>query len=232
VDIAGQIVASGGTVPSGASGNGAAGGTIKIVSLAHDGSMVLEPGSQVQTDGGGSGGTGTAGAGGVAYLFTIDGNVSVHGSISARGGAAPDPGGIGGAGGLIYIFTANGHDHQSGELIIETDGLIDASGGPGTVGGSARNNNGAGPAKFPVVQDDEYDVEQIAVLINSDGVHGPDRGWIDNRGQVITRGGAANGGGGDVIFHGKRQDGNETPLPGNVVNSGDGTGVNGVFAGE
>jgi hypothetical protein len=232
VDIAGKIVASGGAVPSGASGNGAAGGTIKIVFLAHDGSMVLEPGSQVHTDGGGSGGTGTAGAGGMAYLFTVDGNASVHGSISARGGAAPDPGGTGGEGGLVYIFTANGHDRQSGVLIIETDGLIDASGGPGTVGGSARNNAGAGAAKFPVVQDNEFDVEQIAVLINSDGVHGSDRGWIDNRGQIIARGGAANGGGGDVIFHGKRQDGNETPLPGNVVNTGDGTGVNGVFAGE
>jgi len=133
----------------------------------------------------------------------------------------------------VYVFTGNGHDRQSGTLIIESDGVIDASGGSGSTGGSARNDGKAGSvALFPVQQNDEFDIESIAVLINSDGVHGSDRGWIDNRGQIIARGGKVNGKGGDVVFHGKRQDGNETPLPGNVVNTGDASGAPGDFAGE
>jgi hypothetical protein len=122
---------------------------------------------------------------------------------------------------------------MSGTLIIETDGVIDASGGDGTIGGSARNDGTAGSvAEFPVRQDDEYDVEQIAVLINSDGVHGSDRGWLDNRGKVIARGGKANGSGGDIAYHGRREDGNETPIPGDIDQAADGTGMAGDFAGE
>ena len=48
---------------------------------------------------------------------------------------------------------------------------------------------------------------------------------------LVARGGKANGWGGDVVYHGKQQDGNETPLPGDVENTGDGTGTNGDFAG-
>jgi hypothetical protein len=63
-------------------------------------------------------------------------------------------------------------------------------------------------------------------------VHGFDHGWIDNRGQIIVRGGKTNGNGGDVAYHGKQQNGNETPLPGKIDQSGDGTGTTGNFAGE
>ena len=213
-------------------GNGATGGYIKLVMLAKTGNITLEPGSEVDTDGGKSAGSGMAGPGGDAYLFTLDGNFSLHGTINARGGDAPDAGGKGGGGGLIYVFTGAGHDRMSGILQIETDGVINASGGSGTTGGDARNNGGGGVALFPVVQNDEYSVEQIAVLINSDGVHGSDRGWQANAGQIIARGGKTSGRGGDCAFHGKRQDGNETPLPGNVANAGAGTGMAGDFAGE
>jgi hypothetical protein len=232
-DVSGKIVANGGSAASGSSGDGAAGGMLSLMALAKNGNFTIEPGAQLQTDGGGSSGNGTAGGGGIQYLFTIDGNASLHGNVLARGGAAPDPGGTGGDGGMVYVFTAAGHDRTSGVLIIESDGSIDASGGDGTRGGSARNDGHAGSvATFPARQDDEYSVNYVAVLINSDGVHGSDRGWIDNRGRIIARGGGANGNGGDVIFHGKRQDGNETPLPGNVANQGDGTGMAGDFAGE
>ncbi len=218
IDVSGQIVTSGGSITKGGSGDGATGGTIKLVMLSTSGNITIEPTGQVQTDGGGSGGAGTAGGGGLLYTFTIDGNFTGHGKLLARGGAAPDPGGIGGEGGLVYVFTGDGHmDRMSGTLIIESDGVVDASGGDGTTGGSARNNGGAGVGLFPSVQTDEYDVEKIAVLINSDGVHGSDHGWIDNRGQIIVRGGKTNGNGGDVAFHGRQQNGNETPLPGNVL---------------
>jgi hypothetical protein len=63
-------------------------------------------------------------------------------------------------------------------------------------------------------------------------VHGSDHGWLENRGLITVRGGATNGAGGDVAFHGRQQDGNETPLPGNIDLSGDGTGMAGNFAGE
>jgi len=187
----------------------------------------------VQADGGDARGAGTAGAGGMIYLFTIHGTASIHGNVFARGGAAADPGGTGGGGGFIYIFTGDGHDRMSGVLRVETDGVVDASGGAGSIGGSARNDGNAGSVgEFPAVQDDEYRVDNIAILINSDGVHGSDHGFIDQSGMVIARGGAANGSGGDVAFHGRREDGNETPLPGNMDLSADGTGVEGDFAGE
>jgi hypothetical protein len=232
LDVSGQIVTNGGSIAKGSSGDGAMGGTIKLVQRANNGNLTIEPTGQVQTDGGSSGGTGTAGGGGLLYTFTMSGNYAGHGKQLARGGAAPDPGGTGGGGGLIYVFTGDGHDGKSGELVIEGDGILDASGGAGAIGGSARNNGALGVGAFPSVQTDEYDVEKIAVLINSDGVHGTDHGWIDNRGQIVVRGGKTNGNGGDVAFHGRQSNGNEKPLPGKIDLSGDGSGASGSFAGE
>lgn len=233
IDIAGDVTANGGSITKGGAGDGAAGGTIKLVQLSADGTNTIEAGAQVQADGGGAAGAGTAGGGGLVYLYSIHGAASIHGTLFARGGANNDAGGTGGGGGFVYVFTGDGHDRMSGALIIETDGVIDASGGAGAVGGSARNDGNAGSVgDFPAVQDNEYIVYNIAVLINSDGVHGADHGYIDNRGQIIARGGKANGNGGDVAFHGRRQDGNETPLSGNVDNSADGAGMPGDFAGE
>jgi hypothetical protein len=233
IDIAGQVMSNGGSITKGGSGDGAAGGTINLLQLAIDGNATVEPGAQVQADGGSAGGASTAGAGGLVYLYTKDGSCSMHGKLSARGGAAPDSGGTGGGGGFVYVFTGDGHDRMSGVLIIETDGVIDASGGDGSIGGSARNDSIAGNVgEFPASQDNEYVVYNIAVIVNSDGVHGSDRGWLDNRGQIIVRGGKPNGSGGDVAFHGRREDGNETPIPGNIDQSADGTGMAGDFAGE
>lgn len=232
MDISGQIVSNGGSISKGGSGDGANGGTIKLVQQAQSGNLTIEPTGQIQTDGGNSGGIGTAGGGGLMYTFTLDGNYLSHGKQLARGGTAPDSGGTGGGGGLIYVFTGAGHDRMSGTLTIDTDGVLDSSGGEGTNGGSARNNATLGVATFPVVQTDEYDVEKIAVLVNSDGVHGSDHGWLSNRGHIIVRGGKSNGNGGDVAFHGRQQNGNETPLPGNIDQSGEGKGTKGSFAGE
>jgi hypothetical protein len=234
VDIAGQVLANGGSITSGGVGDGAAGGLIKLLVQSSDGNMTLEPTGLVQADGGQSGGTGTAGGGGVMYLFTMDGNASLHGRLLARGGAAPDAGGTGGGGGFVYVFTDNNHGGtHGGALIIETDATIDASGGSGTIGGSARSDGRANAvATWPVTQDNEFDVQHVAVLINSDGRHGAATGYIDNRGHIVARGGKANGAGGDVQYHGRRQDGNETPLSGAVDMAGDGTGLPGDYAGE
>ena len=232
LDVSGQIVTNGGSIAKGSSGDGAMGGMIRLVQQAMNGNLTIEPTGQIQTDGGSSGGAGTAGGGGLLYTFTMSGNYSGHGKLLARGGAAPDSGGTGGGGGLVYVFTGDGPRSNERNPDHRDRRLIDASGGAGTIGGSARNNGTLGVGLFPSVQTDEYDVEKIAVLINSDGVHGSDRGWIDNRGQIVVRGGKSNGNGGDVAFHGRQSNGNETPLPGKIDQSGDGTGTSGSFAGE
>jgi hypothetical protein len=232
-DISGHVTANGGDVSKGGTGDGAPGGLIKLINAALTGTFTVEPSGQVQADGGGSRGAGKAGAGGMMYLFTKEGDMSMHGQLLARGGAAMDNGGTGGLGGFVYVFTGDGHDRMSGNLIIESDGTVDASGGQGTIGGNARNDGMPGNVgEWPSRQDDELAVDNIAILINSDGVHGADRGWQENRGKVIARGGAANGSGGDVAFHGKRQDGNETPLPGDMDLGANGSGTPGDYAGE
>ena len=233
LDISGQVTANGGDIAKGGTGNGGGGGLIKFVTAAIEGTATIESTGQVQADGGASRGTGTAGKGGMIYVFTIHGDASMHGQLLARGGGATDSGGTGGLGGFVYMFTGNGHDRMSGVLIIESDGTIDASGGAGTIGGSARNDGVKwSVATWPTRQDDEFGVDNIAILINSDGVHGSDHGWLDNRGHVIARGGATGGSGGDIAYHGKMQDGNETPVAGNIDNAGDGSGMAGDFAGE
>jgi hypothetical protein len=101
------------------------------------------------------------------------------------------------------------------------------SGGDGTIGGSGRNNGGQGVALFP-----EH-MEQLSVLLNSETVQGNSTdGVVDNQGVIISRGGVHNGNGGDIMFHGKRNNGEDFTVSGHVEFAGDGTGVTGNFAGE
>ena len=88
-------------------------------------------------------------------------------------------------------------------------------------------------ASWPSSQTDEYDVQQISVLINSDGVHGGATGWVDNRGLIVAHGGPSNGSGGDVFFHGEAPNQvSPTPVPGRIDDAGDGTGSPGTFGGK
>jgi hypothetical protein len=234
VVVGGAVVANGGSVTAGANGSGGAAGVIKLVVISTDGGMVVNTSGVVQVDGGRSAGTGTGGPAGLAYLFTRNGNASIGGHLFARGGDAPDAGGTGGTGGLLYVFTDDDHGGPGpGNLVVETDGVLDASGGAGTIGGSGRNDGADGSvASWPVSQTDEYAVEQIGVLLNSDGVHGGATGSLDNQGLILTRGGHSNGSGGDVFFHGRDVSGSSTPQPGRIDDSGDGTGSPGTFGGK
>jgi hypothetical protein len=234
IDVAGPVITNGGSITSGASGDGAAGGVIKLVVLSSDGDITLESTGQLQTDGGEAGGGGHAGGGGLLYLFGNDGNAWLRGRLLARGGNARDAGGTGGQGGFIHVFTDNNHGGTHGSaLVIGAGGYLDASGGGGTIGGSARNDGRPGSvASGPGLEDDQYAVPQMAVLIDSDGGSGgPATGYIDNQGLIVARGGQANGAGGDVRYHGQRQDGSQPPIAGNLELSGEGAGPAGDFAG-
>jgi hypothetical protein len=236
--IAGEIAANGGSITKGGAGNGADGGRIDIELVPTNGAVLLDQSAKVMADGGKSGGGGVAGGGGHVWMFTMDGDLTVAGVITARGGDG-DGDGTGGLGGMIYLFSDNNHngvDVGLGNLLIDTTGKLDASGGDGATGGSARSDGIAGSvAPFPEMQ------ETFAIFLNCDGQHGETRNWMQNNGVLIARGGAHNGNGGDIVYHGigpGQRDmatdgsGNHHPPSGNVDMSGDGTGLPGDYGGE
>ena len=229
VTIRGEISADGGSVRMGGSGAGAAAGRIDAQLVPIEGAIQVAATGKLSALGGRSGGAGRAGGGGRINLFTNDGDLTMAGTIAVRGGDAPDPGGTGGLGGLVYLWSdqnGNGNAVSSGNLLIAATGLIDASGGNGTTGGSARNDGiSETVAEFPDTQ------EMIAILIDNDNVEGPTLTWLENRGRLVARGGARNGSGGDIMFHGIMPDGEE-PRPGNIDVAGDGTGEPGDFGSE
>jgi hypothetical protein len=237
VFVTGAINASGGSIRKGGVGNGGDAGRVDFEIIPTLGPVTIAASGKITVDGGSSGGAGIAGGGGHVWLFSKDADVTLAGKISARGGNAPDDGGTGGLGGMVYFFTDNNHNALNstlGNLLVDTTGVIDASGGDGTIGGSARNHPGGWPT-FPEQQ------EEIAIFFNCDGVHGETMNWMENRGHLIARGGVHNGNGGDVVYHGIGPGQRGTPFPpggnhhppsGNVDNAADGTGMPGDFAGE
>jgi hypothetical protein len=239
VHISGEIVASGGSIMKGGSGNGAAGGRVDMELTPTDGAVAIDQSAKITVEGGDAGGMGTAGGGGHVWFWTKDGDETISGYVSVRGGNAPDPGGIGGGGGMIYFFSDNNHDAVQvckGNLDVTPTGVLDASGGDGSAGGSGRSDGKAGSvADFPDNQ------EEIAVFLNCDGEHGNTCNWMENDGQVIARGGVHNGNGGDVVYHGippgvlgtDSPDSGDYPVPpGMVDTSADGSGMKGDFDGQ
>ncbi len=226
IRLVGRIVGVGGAAALGTDADGGAGGQLRLEITSRAGDLVIAPGGVAVFDGGRAAGAGRAGAGGGLTLRTMDGNASMAGRLWARGGGGGALG-RGGGGGALELFTDANFDGRGGDLIVEPTGRIDVSGGAGGRGGSARNNGGVGVALFPAHQ------EQLAVLLNSDGIHGSPRdGDLVNRGQIIARGGASGGAGGDVMFHGRRPNSFEDPLPGVQFLAGDGAGRSGDFAAE
>lgn len=189
--------------------------------------MTLRAGASVVLDGGDSAGAAPAGEGGELEIVLADGPVSVAGEVRARGGAARGPGGTGGRGGFFGVRSDNDGDGVGGDITIEAGASVDVSGGAGDVGGSARHNGGPGVGHIP----DRLGI--FAVVLDSDSVSGrPVGAVIRNFGRIVARGGARNGSGGDVMFHGAGPDGRRDPLPGDVDLAGDGTGAPGDFAAE
>jgi hypothetical protein len=224
-----QIGVDGGSISNGGSGDGGTAGSVTMEVKADTGALDVGASGEIDLDGGESGGTGKAGGGGQLTLLTRDGDLSIAGRLFGRGGAARDSGGTGGLGAQFDLFSDNDHNGIGGNLTIEAGGVLDASGGSGTVGGSARNN-GVGSSDVASFPDH---IDEIAILLNSDGIHGTTRdGVLVNLGRVVAKGGATGGTGGDVAFHGKAADGGPNPLEGDVETDGDGSGPAGQFRSE
>jgi hypothetical protein len=229
VDLQGEIFADGGSVAPGGAGAGAAAGRIELPLVPTGGAIQVGSSAKLSAVGGRSGGAAVAGGGGQVSLFTNDGHLTLAGAIVVTGGSAPDPGGTGGLGGKVILWSdqnGNADRVNSGNLLITPTGLVEASGGAGAIGGSARNDGVADSvAEFP----DQGD--KIAILVDCDNVSGPTLTWLDNKGRLVAHGGASNGRGGDIMFHGRMPDGRE-PISGNIDIAGNGSGAEGDFGSE
>ncbi len=225
IDMPGTISANGGGIVAGGNGDGAEAGVVTLEARSYLGALTVA--GSIAVDGGASHGATRAGGGGHVSLFVQNGDLTIAGHLSGRGGAADEAGGTGGLGGQFNVFSDNNFDGYGGNLTLDTTGVIDASGGAGAIGGSARNDGRVGVvAAFP------DDREMIAVLLNCDGIHGGSHNWMVNRGWIVARGGAHNGNGGDVAYHGITSDGNKRPPSGNIDLAADGIGVAGDYRGE
>ena len=238
--VAGEIVANGGSIAQGGSGNGADGGRVDIELKPTDGAVMVDQGGEDQRrrrQGGRRGRRRAAAATSGCSPWTA---ISRSPARSPRAAATGPTRGTGGLGGMIYFFSDNNHnavDVGKGNLLIAATGKLDASGGNGAIGGSARNDgigNGS-VAPFPEEQ------EKFAIFLNCDGQHGETHNWMKNDGILIARGGVHNGNGGDITYHGigpgqlgmdTDGSGNHHPPPGNQDMSGDGTGMPGDYGGE
>ena len=230
VTVSGDISAAGGDVRAGGDGPGGDAGRIDFQLVPTLGPIDILASGKLLAVGGHAGGAKVAGGGGHIFLFTKDGDLTVRGTIGVMGGDAPDTGGTGGLGGFVNLFSDNNFnadDSKLGNLLVAKTGLVDASGGAGTIGGSARNDGIEGQvAIFPDAK------ERIAILFNCDGVHGETINWMENEGRMVARGGAHNGNGGDISYHGIGRAGNEKVAPGEMDIRADGTGKSGDFDSE
>ena len=89
--FSGDIMLNGGSIMAGGSGNGADGGTFKIVVNPTDGAVLIDQMANIVANGGSSGGTGTAGGGGHVWFWTKDGDITCAGHVTTNGGDAPGP---------------------------------------------------------------------------------------------------------------------------------------------
>ena len=214
ITIRATIRANGGSDSDGSDDNdGAAGGLIQFFCANPTGSVTLDPGSLLQADGGDADGVtpapfgGDGGqvqlitAGGISADGTVGGNISMRGTMAARGGAGLNlVGSFGGFGGEILVDSdsslsvAGGADGRGGDITLHAGATIDASGGPGGSGGDGLNDGITLSVTAPV-----------AVTFDADGLDLDDpgeNGVVRNLGLILSRGIGAGAFGGDVLFDG------------------------------
>jgi hypothetical protein len=238
-DLGGSIVvfatlrANGGSDNDGSDPNdGAPGGLIRLAVSNSTGSIYLEPGSLLQADGGNAGGPTSVpfgGDGGFIDLLTgggsvgdgtSGGNITMRGTIAARGGLGRSVvGSFGGFGGAILVdsdsaFAVGGVDGRGGNITLEAGGVIDASGGSAGSGGDALNDGFFQSVTVP-----------IAVTFEADGIDSDDsaeNGIVLNFGLILARGVGTGAFGGDVLFDGLNGLFAPGPDPGTLDLFGDG----------
>lgn len=184
--------------------SGEDGGIVRLASAGSFGGVSLLSGGSITVDGGGASATSLltlGGAGGTIRMETRGQPISMSGSLLARGGAVTGNG-TGGVGGLVLAasdFTGAG---VAGDITLNSDGSIDASGGGGAVGGAARSTFPGGtavtdpPANLAVVFDANDDLATSGAPAGA--------GKVLNLGSITVTGGAGvpAGPGGDVFFNG------------------------------
>jgi hypothetical protein len=204
--------------------DGANGGLIQFLVSNSTGSIYLDPGSLLQSDGGDAGGGSPApfgGNGGQIQLLTgggsvgdatAGGNISMRGTIASRGGVGLSlVGSLGGFGGEILadsdsVISSGGGDGRGGDITLHSGAVIDASGGPAGSGGDALNDGFPSSVLGPV-----------AVTLDADGLDSDDpaeNGIVLNLGTVIAQGVGAGSIGGDVLFDGLDSGLSPGPSPG------------------
>jgi hypothetical protein len=153
-------------------------------------------------------------------MIIPDAWVSVSGKIQARGGAAGSSG-TGGRGGLFWVVSDDNANSMGGDITLESGSIFDLSGGAGLFGGHARHDTTTTASTDP---------ERCCVILDSEsGLTRNMGGIIRNNGLIVARGGANNGWGGDVTFHGRGHDTNRDPVAGNQDLAGHGSGLPGNY---
>src|SRR4029079_14513951 len=79
--VTGEMTASGGSIAKGGSGNGADAGRIDFELKATDGVVNVEQSAKLSANGGGAIG-GVAGGGGHIWMFTLDGDLTIAGTVT------------------------------------------------------------------------------------------------------------------------------------------------------
>jgi hypothetical protein len=178
-------------------------------------------------DGGPANGSGAGGAGAVLSITTVSHDVTLSGTISAKGGSSAT--GAGGPGGRVVVHSDSDADGAGGAITLASGASIDVSGGDGTTGGNARNDgvaSSATGATAAVVFDADDDLST-----STDSATG---GIVRNLGSITARGGVSGGQGGDVYFDGRDATGAavSSPAAGTQDRSGNGAGAAGDFVGD
>jgi hypothetical protein len=210
--------------------HGGAGGLVEIICDNPWGSIYLDPGSSIQLDGGAPGGSGAARGGpggilklkttgGIASTKTAGGNISMRGTIRARGGPGGGAGGVVDAQSDCALVTGGLGDGRGGDIMLGSEGTIDVSGGEG--GGDAVNDGLQGAT-----------IDLTAVCFDADSRNSnntSENGVVRNLGTIAARGGSPDGNGGDVRFDGLNGSLTNGPAPGSLDIMGTGSGINGGY---
>ena len=213
--LAGKLSGNGGGVVAGGAGNGGVAGwsTIEPVSLL--GALVVTPAGVVTLDGGGSGRRRHRRRWRPPVLLheqrrPDDGRQAV---AARRRRARP---------GRHGRPRRRGRHLQRQELRRHRRPPADRHRRASSMRRAARARSAAAGATTAAAASANFpdEIELIAVLINCDGKHGTTANWLVNRGWIIARGGAANGNGGDIVYHGRSPDGDTSPPSGNIDNAG------------